>query len=768
MARRLRLFFFVYLTVCAIPVAAAAQVDYIDPAGGFTQVVTTTHGGVKTVFVSGQVGRGDTFREHVESAFAGVVRRLGQAGATPADVVKIRIFVKDFEPAQYGVISEVRLATFPAAGHWPASTMIGVRALAAEDLRVEIEAIAVVAEPGAALEIERFAPANGFSGAVAVTAHGVRTVYVAGQVGTGDTLAAQATTVWESVGARLAEAGASLADLVKATTYIVDFNPETDLAGYRAGREQALSLADMPASTLLGVPALAAPQFRIEIDGIAVVGTDGREVERAFIDPATGFTQAVSARGTGPKVVQVSGQVGVPGDPLESQADQVYANLRRRLAAAGAAPEDLLKVVIYMPEYRRGDFAVVDAARKAHGFPDETVPAATLLGIQSLFADGALVEIEGIAVVGSGGVPDDVHPVSRSRLPPIDREELDPARRAAYDAHVERTGRAPGGAAALRLHGSGTNLRFDAPMGRQLTELTILTTAREYDQPYEWALHELEAIAVGLDDGIIDVVRHRKPLTALSDREAIIVEVGRELFGTRRLGADTYARALALLGKTNLVDVIDVMGRYASTAATLTGFNQRMPVGWRQSLPLPFTHPDDIHPDSRSRLPLRSPESHASVSVLYGRMLSPSGIGPNVIRSYGDGPATLEARVGRRLMQLAVLVTAWAHDSQYDWTVNEPRARAAGLEAGLIDIVRRNRPLDGVAEKDAALIAFGRELFGDHNVSAETYARAERAFGVRDLVDLVGLMGAHAADAAVLAAFDQQLPAGVAPLLPVP
>ena len=214
----------------------------------------------------------------------------------------------------------------------------------------------------------------------------------------------------------------------------------------------------------------------------------------------------------------------------------------------------------------------------------------------------------GLPVAHAGQLPDDVHPVSRSRLPPVDREELDAARRAAYDAAVEGPAGAPTGAAALRLHGSGASLRFDAPMGRQLTELTILTTAREYDQPYEWGLHELEALAVGLDAGIIDIVRHRKPITALSDREAIIIEVGRELFGTRRLGADTYARALGLLGKTNLVDVIDVMGSYASTAATLTAFNQRMPAGWRQSLPLPFTHPDDIHPDSRSRLPLRSPE----------------------------------------------------------------------------------------------------------------------------------------------------------------
>jgi enamine deaminase RidA (YjgF/YER057c/UK114 family) len=399
MARRLRISILVALIACAMPLAAAAQVEYIDPAGGFTQVVTTTNAGVKTIFVSGQVGQGDTLREHVESAFAGVVRRLEQAGATPGDVVKIRIFVKDFLPEQYPVISEVRMATFPEEDQWPASTMIGVRELFAEPLRVEIEAIAVVAEPGADLQIERFAPSNGFSGAVAVTAHGVRTVYVAGHVGAGDNLAAQTAAVWERVSQRLEAAGASLADLVKATTYIVDFDPETDLPAYRAGREAALVLADMPASTLLGIPALVAEQYRIEIDGIAVVGVDGNAVEREFIDPATGFTQVVTARGAGSKVVQVSGQVGQPGDSLEDQADQVYANLRRRLEAAGAGPEDLLKVVIYMPEYTRGDFAAVDAARQAHGFPDETVPAATLLGIQSLFADGALLEIEGVAVV---------------------------------------------------------------------------------------------------------------------------------------------------------------------------------------------------------------------------------------------------------------------------------------------------------------------------------------------------------------------------------
>ena len=110
--------------------ATTAQVQHIEKSsgGGFTQVVTTTDRDVKTIFVSGQVGQGDNLEEHVESAFQGVVHRLEQAGASVDDVVKIRIFVKNFEPDQYAVVAGIRRETF-TEGHWPASTMIGVRSL---------------------------------------------------------------------------------------------------------------------------------------------------------------------------------------------------------------------------------------------------------------------------------------------------------------------------------------------------------------------------------------------------------------------------------------------------------------------------------------------------------------------------------------------------------------------------------------------------------------------------------------------------------------
>src|SRR5437867_11421672 len=159
------------------------------------------------------------------------------------------------------------------------------------------------------------------------------------------------------------------------------------------------------------------------------------------------------------------------------------------------------------------------------------------------------------------------------------------------------------------------------------------------------------------------------------------------------------------------------MGNYAGTSARLTVFNQHMPPGWKQFLPLPFTPPDDIHPDSRSRLPLiqRPTPASATPPALYSRPLAPEGTGPAHIRRHGAGLKSLEASVGRRLMDLAVLVTAREHDAQYEWTVTEIAAMKGGLESTVIDVVRHRKTLTGLAEKDAAVIALGRELFNKHN-----------------------------------------------------
>jgi hypothetical protein len=166
-----------------------------------------------------------------------------------------------------------------------------------------------------------------------------------------------------------------------------------------------------------------------------------------------------------------------------------------------------------------------------------------------------------------GGLPKDVNPDSRSRLALIKREALDERGKWVYDAAGPG---GPQGAIALRLHRSGVDVRWDSPLGRQLTELAIITTAREHDQPYEWSLHEMEAVAVGLAPAVIDVVQYRKPLTGLT------------------VSAETYARAVKVFGQRDLSDfVVGVMAPHARDAAMLTAFDQHLPPGQKPLLPMP-------------------------------------------------------------------------------------------------------------------------------------------------------------------------------------
>ena len=125
-----------------------------------------------------------------------------------------------------------------------------------------------------------------------------------------------------------------------------------------------------------------------------------------------------------------------------------------------------------------------------------------------------------------------------------------------------------------------------------------------------------------------------------------------------------------------------------------------------------------------------------------------------------------ESDLSGAVREIAILVAARAHDSQFEWAQHEPAALAEGVPAATVEAIRTGGPLDGLDETEAAVIALGRELFEAHRVSPATYARAHAAFGTGGLVDLVSLMGMYAATAALLAAFDVQLRPGQQARLP--
>jgi len=200
-------------------------------------------------------------------------------------------------------------------------------------------------------------------------------------------------------------------------------------------------------------------------------------------------------------------------------------------------------------------------------------------------------------------------------------------------------------------------------------------------------------------------------------------------------------------------------------------------------------YPPDIDPQSGCRLPLpKRGELGPDARLVYDSLADPRGTSLRGLR--GPGGILLhspelarhtrplnhhlrhEAGLGGRVRELAILVTARALDSQFEWAAHEAEAMREGVSRDIIDIVKYRRDttaLDEAAldEADRIVIDLGREIFTARKVAPDTFARALARFGRRALVDLVALMGNYAGTAALLTAFDMQLDPGQPPPLPV-
>lgn len=199
-------------------------------------------------------------------------------------------------------------------------------------------------------------------------------------------------------------------------------------------------------------------------------------------------------------------------------------------------------------------------------------------------------------------LPRDVHPASLSRLPLLERGELDEEGRTHYDAVVSpesRTLVGLRGPSGIWLHSpklagflraANRYLRFETALDRRLTELAILVTARELDNQFEWTAHEPAALAEGLDSTIIEVVKRRRPVGRLGKRmgkrEAVIIAFGRELFRKKKLNSATFARAVDLFGRRGVLELAALMGNYAMTAVILNTVDQQLHPGQKPLLPV--------------------------------------------------------------------------------------------------------------------------------------------------------------------------------------
>ena len=193
--------------------------------------------------------------------------------------------------------------------------------------------------------------------------------------------------------------------------------------------------------------------------------------------------------------------------------------------------------------------------------------------------------------------PPDVDPESGFRLPLPRREDLAEEARRLYDRATDpKSGtikglRGPGG---IKLYSPKVSeygqpltryLRWESGFEGRVRELAILVTARAVDSVFEWQAHEPEALKEGVTQATIDIIKHRRGTAGLAEPDKIIIDLGREIFATRKVAAETFRRALAQFGAKGLVDLVSLMGNYAGTAALLCAFGMQIDADQKQLLP---------------------------------------------------------------------------------------------------------------------------------------------------------------------------------------
>jgi 4-carboxymuconolactone decarboxylase len=409
------------------------------------------------------------------------------------------------------------------------------------------------------------------------------------------------------------------------------------------------------------------------------------------------------------------------------------------------------------------------------------------------------------AGAAANALPKDVYPESGNRLPLPRREDVDDAGKKIFDDMTRKSQhplpRLYDPQLAEPMSEAGYYLKNQTGLPSRLLEIAVLVTARQMDCQFEWTQWEMDGRNAAdprhIEQSTIDLIKYNRPVTGLGEKETAIIAFGREMLGDKQVSPATFAAVLRLFGPRLTVDLVELMSGYSACRPEMTAFDQQLMPGQTPLLPPGRSHawkpvsasatppaamplPADVYPESRNRLPLPKREDMDD----YGKAVfdevthkpelpSVRLYDPKVAKPLAEAHRYIRFKAGlpERVIEIAVLVTARERDCQYEWTEWETHGRdphdPRHIEPEIIDIIKYEKPAAGLGEKDAAIINLGRGMFGQENVSSETFAEVLRLFGRRGTVDLVELMTLYCATAAEITAFDEQLPEGQKPLLPL-
>lgn len=174
------------------------------------------------------------------------------------------------------------------------------------------------------------------------------------------------------------------------------------------------------------------------------------------------------------------------------------------------------------------------------------------------------------------------------RLPLLNtRDSVPPEDRPVFDAIIECRG-AVTAPVALLLHAPETALeaaklgayfRFRANLAPDVLELTIITTAREFDCEFVWAAHAEAAVNAGVPREVVDAIGARGETAGFPHRYRIVAEYTRSIVRDHRVEQPVFDAMRDEFGERGLTDVTALTGFYLLLACALIANDMELPAG---------------------------------------------------------------------------------------------------------------------------------------------------------------------------------------------
>ncbi len=168
-----------------------------------------------------------------------------------------------------------------------------------------------------------------------------------------------------------------------------------------------------------------------------------------------------------------------------------------------------------------------------------------------------------------------------TRIPPLDRAEMDPDQQAIHDRILADSGRIGFGPAigyaysgpVWDLHNRSSDFLLNCTLTNPQVRIVSLMTVRRWNAPYPWSAQAKTALNAGLSKEVVEAINEGTEPPFENDDDRAVWAAARELLEAGTLSDAGFAAAEAALGRRKLVEIVHCIGHFCTTAlmANLVG-----------------------------------------------------------------------------------------------------------------------------------------------------------------------------------------------------